>query len=305
MPFFLILAFLFLILHPGTSFAGIKDGLELWFQIVLPTLFPFLILIGLMLSYHVPETVGKWLSPFLPGSLFREAYCFPCMVGLLSGYPSGAKTLNDMVVSGSLSKEEGEWLLCFCNNVSPAFFLNFVFVQKIPVGNLRFVLLLILYLAAFLSSLPFYPRKKKANSPEVPDPSAGPQISPAPRKTLDDILTSACEILVKVGCYIMLFSLLCRIAGQYLAAFPLLKLLFTGCLEITNGIASLQSLPAEHPLLLPLAMAFCGFGGLSALFQSFSVVQAAKLSKTKYAISKLLNMALCTLFTFLLIFHTL
>lgn len=294
MPLLLILSFLFLILHPTVSFSGIRDGLELWFRIVLPTLFPFLILIGLMMSYQVPERISRLLSPLLQKTPFREEYLFPCMVGLLSGYPSGAKTLNDLVASRCLSRQEGEWLFCFCNNVSPAFFLNYVFVQSIPVGNLRFLLLFFLYLAAILASLPFRPDRRSLHSQPAPKPSSKPKLM------LDEIFMNTCEILVKTGCYIMVFSLLCQIAALYLEPYPYPNMILAGCLEITNGISALSHLPSGHPFLLPASMAFCGFGGLSAMLQSFSVVKASGLSKKKYALSKLLNTAYCILFALIL-----
>lgn len=315
MPLLLVLSFLFLILHPAVAFSGIGDGLELWFRIVLPTLFPFLILIGLMMSYQVPERISRLLSPLLQKTPFREEYLFPCMVGLLSGYPSGAKTLNDLVASRCLSRQEGEWLFCFCNNVSPAFFLNYVFVQSIPVGNLRFLLLFFLYLAAILASLPFRPNKrpeKKTKAFAGDDHSAqsgslrslhfqpAPKSSPGPKLMLDEIFMNTCEILVKTGCYIMVFSLLCQIAALYLEPYPYPNMVLAGCLEITNGISALSHLPSGHPFLLPASMAFCGFGGLSAMLQSFSVVKTSGLSKKKYALSKLLNTAYCILFALIL-----
>ncbi|MEG2775123.1 MAG: transporter, partial [Acetivibrio sp.] len=64
MTFFLLLVcFGFLILFPSTSFEGAKNGLLLWFQIVLPTLFPFLVITNLMESL-LPIASGRVYALF-------------------------------------------------------------------------------------------------------------------------------------------------------------------------------------------------------------------------------------------------
>ena len=52
------------------------------------------------------------------------AYVF--LLGLLTGYPMGAKLTADLYYAGKISRQEAEYLLTFCNNPSPAFLITYV-----------------------------------------------------------------------------------------------------------------------------------------------------------------------------------
>ena len=43
----------------------------------------------------------------------------------------GAKVTADLVREQHISKEEGTYLLGFCNNVSPSFFINYICLKKL------------------------------------------------------------------------------------------------------------------------------------------------------------------------------
>ena len=51
---------------------------------------------------------------------------FAFVIGLISGYPVGAKIVSEFREKGLVSKDEGERLLCFTNNSGPLFILSSV-----------------------------------------------------------------------------------------------------------------------------------------------------------------------------------
>lgn len=262
----LICCFAFLILFPGTAFDGAQNGLLLWFEIVLPTLFPFLVITNLMETL-LPITSGRIYAIF---------------TGFLSGYPIGAKSCNYVVSTGKTSKKEGQFLLSFCNNASPAFLLNYCFIRCLNVGTNRFLLLFILYLSAFLSALIICPKKKKDTSlyttsitRDVPSPS------------FDTILMKSFEIITKIGGYIILFSLFANIIKVHLPIAQLYKTLLCGIFELTTGMNLLLSSTLSRQTVLLIGMFIASFGGLSALFQTKSVLKDSGLSIKTYGLLKL------------------
>ena len=131
---FTLFCLLLLFLFPAASFEGAKRGLLLWFNIVLPTLLPFLIFSNLCVQLNITKTFSVFLYPVLKHIMpISPNGCYPIAIGMLSGYPMGAKACADMTSSGKISPAEGQFLLSFCNNASPMFLLNYLFLQSLHI----------------------------------------------------------------------------------------------------------------------------------------------------------------------------
>lgn len=57
----------------------------------------------------------------------------------------GAKTTADLVRQGHLTREEGTYLLGFCNNVSPAFFMNYICMHALGYHQIPWKIVLLFY----------------------------------------------------------------------------------------------------------------------------------------------------------------
>ena len=101
---------------------AVRDGVQLCLTSVIPALFPFFAVSSLLVALGAAEAAGRALArPF--GRLFRcgGAGCAALLLGLVGGYPVGARTAAELVRRGELSPAEGARLLTFCNNAGPAF----------------------------------------------------------------------------------------------------------------------------------------------------------------------------------------
>ena len=152
----LLILFFFLLFFPRQTLEASKSGLLLWFDSILPTLLPFLIVSGLILKTSLSDYFQKYLGPAFR-RLFHcsdsGAFCLLC--GLLCGYPVGARLIALQLQEDQLSLEEGQYLLSFCNQTSPAFISSYVVMQKFQDSTLLFPTLLILYTSSFLCSFLF------------------------------------------------------------------------------------------------------------------------------------------------------
>ena len=152
---------LLLFTRPDVIASGCSLGLTLWYTAVLPSLLPFMILSGLLIRTGLFRYLNSVYAPFL-GRLFSisDEGCYAVLLGFLCGFPMGAKVIADLVQEGRISPEEGSYLLGFCNNVSPAFFLNYVCLQKLGYSSVPWKLVFLFYAIAVCHSLslrPFYP----------------------------------------------------------------------------------------------------------------------------------------------------
>ena len=284
MVLFLFLAMLFL---PKTVFSGAADGLLLWFQVVFPTLFPFMLVSGLMLAGGGLNLVSRIFGG-LSSRLFATSSngAFAVIAGFLCGYPMGAKISADLVRTGNITHEEGTYLLSFCNNTSPVFIMNFIVWKTLGRNELMMPTLLILMLVpAFLSIIfrKFYLKGQNF----FPCPDTGKKsYSRLDFSTLDTCMMNSFESIVKVGGYIILFSVLITLLDELPGNHPLI-LAVSPLLEVTNGIIMLNTSIDNFSLCYPAVLALTSFGGLCSVAQTQCMLQGTGIKMLPYIAEKL------------------
>ena len=127
MMFLLCGGILLFVLFPEVVNRGAKTGLLLWFHTVLPALLPFMILSTFMVKENITGVVSRVAAPVFC-RLFgvSRAGCYPVVIGLLSGYPVGARTVAQVYKQGLISRGEAQYILSFCNNASPMFVMEYI-----------------------------------------------------------------------------------------------------------------------------------------------------------------------------------
>ena len=101
-------------------------ALQLWFEKMIPSLFPFMVLSGLIVRLNLGRDISLPAYPLL-GRLYRisRTMCTTLITGFLFGFPLGAKTIAEQYSLGQLSREQAQYLLSFCNNIGPVYLLSF------------------------------------------------------------------------------------------------------------------------------------------------------------------------------------
>ena len=207
-----------LVLFSKTNLTAAKDGLILWATAVVPSLFPFFASTELLSYTSVIKYLGKWLNPIMrplfnvPG---EGAFAF--LMGLISGYPVGAKIASNFRKNNICTKNECERLLSFTNNSGPLFIIG-------TVGILMYrntIIGILLFITHILSSLSvgflfrFWKKneiiseknvyKQKSNNPQL----SAPQISDLGKILTESISSSIHSILIigRFCCYIFIYYL--------------------------------------------------------------------------------------------------
>ncbi len=284
----IVLLFMIMLLSPKAVFAGASEGLLLWFQIILPTLFPFLLITNLLLATGTMHLINAAFGTILT-HIFRVSQngSFAVVTGFLCGYPMGAKTAADLTAAGYISKEEGRYLLSFCNNTSPVFILNYVVWKTLGNDTLLVPTLVILMLSPVLVS--FFTRKALLKQKQYTFANlkeSGFTKSNWSFQDIDDCIMDSFETLVKVGGYIILFSVLLSLFKALPATIPALSALLP-LLEVTNGLALLREMRLPLKLFYPAVLGLTSFGGFCAAAQTQCMVQKAGLPLLPYIAEKL------------------
>lgn len=295
--FFLIGLFLLMLFSPETVATGAANGLLLWYRQVLPVLFPFLLITGLLIRTESISLINHALFPILKPFLgISEKASFSVVCGFLCGFPVGAKSCSDLTDKGEISSAEGEYLLSFCNNVSPAFLTGYVAVQSLKQPEMAQICLLFPILAALCCSFLFrrwyLPRNPFAVVEEQADPRQFLPFSEA----LDESILSACDSITKIGGYMIVFSVLISFMAELSFQNFFWKLLLLPGVELTGGIRMLCQLDLTSELRFLLIMAHCSFGGVCALFQTKCMIRSQNWSFPRYIAEKLITAMVTSLF---------
>lgn len=303
---------IFLLLrYPALSLQYALAGLQLWFEKMIPTLLPFMILSGILIHMNLTEGFVRLFHPilhFLYGTTPNGSYTL--LMGFLCGFPMGARIAGELCRTGRLQTEEGNLLLAFCNNIGPIYFLSFVVstlslekplmpflvMYGVPLIYGLFVMRMPLLfhrsdgLSAARTSSHFYRLTKSINS-ELSATESFPQIPQAEGllAATDHAVVSGLTGIAKLGGYMVFFNLLNILFVPFTRLPATLLQAYYCILEITGGIARCGSL---HPYLV---LVMLPFGGLSCIAQTYSMIGDTKLSIRAYLFHKLAQTALTAL----------
>lgn len=317
-----------LVLFSRTNLTAAKNGLILWATAVVPSLFPFFVA-NEMLSYtNVVSFLGKWLTPIMrplfgvPG---EAAYAF--IMGLISGYPVGAKIVSNFIEQEICTKEEAERMLAFTNNSGPLFIIGTVGISlfgNTTIGILLFITHVLACISVGIILNLFATKKRKPASSKVNQShfctkSLNSQSSNPSFSSLGEILGNSIKnttsTVLMIGGFVVIFSVIISILNQShildglsnifspalsVIGIPngLVKPLLSGIVELTNGVSLVASTPIKTISINIVLCAFLlGFGGISVLLQVFSIVSKCGLSIKKYALGKLLQGVFAAFYT--------
>ena len=277
-------------------------GLKLWFDRMVPTLFPFMILSTLTIRQNLTESLADFLYPFF-GRLYRISkngvYCL--MLGFLCGFPMGARTIGEMYGQGKITRKEASFLLAFCNNIGPVYYISFF----LPVTGLTKPSRMPFFLFGMYGIPLLYGllirRFYKNNIADEAAAHTGEKNAESFQESLDHAMESAITGITTLGGYMILCNLLNLYPYAVAKLFSLkgnaFLMAFTNCLfEITSGLSRLgESAPLCSLILLPL-------GGLSCLAQTKSMIKHTDLSMRSYLFHKIIQTLLTAGYYFLLRF---
>jgi sporulation integral membrane protein YlbJ len=323
----IILAFtICLIFYSNSNLNAAKSGLWLWANSVLPSLFPFFIATELLYQTNIINILGKIFNKFMkPIFNIPGEGSFALIMGIISGYPTGAKIAANFRKDGTCSKTECERLLSFTNNSGPLFIIGTVGISLFGSTSIGLLLFFTHILACLTVGFlfKFYKPHSKEITVQPSNKFHHTKTSNINLQNLGEIIgnsiTNSISTILMIGGFIVLFSVIISILKTskilYLLALtiqPILDFfniptsfatpLLTGILEITNGISAISAIHIKQISINIIFTAFLlGFGGISVLLQVFSIIAKTDLSIKPYIIGKFLHGIFAAFYTFLLI----
>ena len=254
----LIVLFL-LILDSKTGIIGAADGIALCLKTVLPSIFPFLILSGVINRTLIGKRIPLLSTILRPcGIPIGAEYIF--ILGFLGGYPLGAKCVYEAHKYGNLSSKDAKRMLGFCNNAGPSFIFG-ILGSIFNDIRLAWLLWLVHILSAWIVG---YILSKK--------PDSAISMHDQVPFSLSEIVQSSVRTIGYICAWIVLFRVIITYLSKWLFSYipAELSVLLTGILELANGCCNLEYLVDESSKFI-IASVILAFGGVSVAMQTKSI----------------------------------
>lgn len=301
----LLAAALALITLPQETGEAAREGLTLCYHVVIPSLFPFFILSSLLVELGLASALGRALEKIMrPLFGVGGAGASALALGLVGGYPVGARTTLELYQIRQCSREEAERLLCFCNNCGPAFLLGVVGTGVFQDPAAGLLLCAVHIASALLTGTLFRLIRPIAKGQKRAHPAPVVRTASAPAAFTGSIkgaFSSTLNICAFVVCFTVIIRLLtatgvllrlAALLGGLLAPLGFspdwaLRLL-GGMLELTTGVTALAG-TGRLAGRMALASFLLGWGGLSVHCQTAALLEGSGLRMGGYLAGKLLH----------------
>lgn len=282
-------------------------------ELILPSLFPFLVLSNLIIGMGYARALGKVCAPLMRRLFNLSGACAgPFLMGIIGGYPIGAKSAVALYESGQCTRGECERMLSFCNNSGPAFILGVVGSGIFSSSKAGILLYAAHVLASVTVGILFRSYKKDENAALTERrPVLYEQACFA--SVFTSSVTHALASIGNISAFVIFFAVAADLlfSSGILSSFvravawllsPLgipqssIERIAVGFLEMTSGLGGLSGAVGNVGAQLSMAAFMLGWAGVSVHCQVLSFLDAGGLSLKPYILGKLLHGVISALY---------
>lgn len=294
----LFFSFTLMLRRADVAASCMQKGLSLCARTIIPSLFPFLVISELLVASGVGEWIARPLERPL-GKIFglSQAGCSALVLGLLCGFPVGARCAILSYQKGNLSRDECERVLACASIPSLAFLISTVGTTLWKNVTFGIFLYFSTVFSAILSGILLYVLKKRRKSEEWKPPQSMPPKIHFTAGMLTSAIKNATLNTLLICAYVVFFSTLTGAVELVLERFSASEITHTilsATLELSGGVSAAAEL-RNRQLAAILTGATIGWSGISVHCQMLSLCDGTDLSIRPYIKAKLVQAILCAL----------
>ena len=305
-----------LVLYSKNNLQSAKEGLNLWWNNVVPSLFPFFVATELLCSTNIISIIGRFLEKPVKFSFNVPGEgAIAVIMGIISGYPTGAKIVSNFKEEGICNKEEAERLIAFTNNSGPLFILGTVGIGLFKSVKIGYILLFVHIISCILVGIIFRNWKKSKVSFHSSSFSRKDEKNVSIRdlgEILGEAIRKSIGTILNIGGFVVVFSVIISILNSS-GFFNIVGMIcgflkipedigvsvVSGIIELTNGVKNISLIFSNNSIwVLSFTSFLLGFGGISVLLQVFSIISREGISIKSYFLGKVLQGAIAGIITF-------
>lgn len=320
-----------LMIFPKEALEASIRGMQMWWEVVFPSLLPFFIVSELLIGFGVVSLIGALLEPLMR-PLFRVPGVggFVWAMGLASGYPAGAKLTARLRQEKKLTKIEAERLVSFTNSSNPLFIFGAIAVGFFHDATLGLLLALSHYFGNIVVGIMMRfhghnQEREMSNNASSKGPKHAFKLLHEERirdgrpigQLLGDAVQSSVRTLLMIGGFVILFSVLNKILSligitSILASFFSIILTFlqlpsdlslpliSGIFEITLGAQMASEVDTTLLEKVIVTSFFLAFSGFSVQAQVASILAETDIRFKPFFIARLFHGLFAAIFALVL-----
>lgn len=284
-----------ILIFPDETSAGAKNGLEFCAGVLVPSLFPFMVISSFIIESGICSLFEKPFSKII-GYLFNlPGICTSTIImSLIGGYPVGARCIRSLYEKGLITEKETQKMSYFCVCSGPGFLITFVGATLYKNKNIGIILLC----ASVISVLILGIIIGLCNKNKIIDNNVTflkPKLSDF-SQSLAKSATDASRGVIEMCALVVFFSVFIKFGEMIITDQSLLK----GFYILTEVTTAVNNLYQNTPVYI-VAFAL-GFGGLCVHFQVFQGLKDIKISKLLFFLFRIIQGILTVLFTNVLLY---
>ena len=280
--------FIFIFVYQDDVKNVISFSISLWKDNLFPSMYPFLLLSDLLINYDFVDLLAS-----LMGNIIKKVFnvpkesCYAIIISMLSGFPSGAKYVNDLLTSSKINVSDANYLIMFTHFPNPLFVVSFVGNYILSNKKLGYVIFFSIVISNFIIALIFRP--KTNNHENCLNLNVK---TPCKKDFVKSFLSSSLKsfkILVNM-LGIVMFSLILTTVLFNLFSFNIyIKVFLSSLIEMTNGIYFLSSINMDIVLKCALLSLIISFSGISVHMQVKSVILDSGIKYKNFLLSRIIG----------------
>ena len=254
----------------ATTYAA--TGLTLWFDNMVPALFPFMVISSLIIRLDIAPYIVSFLHPILKLIFRTNLYCeYAIVMGFLCGFPMGARVTAELLQKNKITQQEAEFLIAFNNNIGPVYFTG-IAIPLLQINRVSPYLFGMYGIPLLYGALLRYTKYRNMYQLNTNSIESNDTITPF-WEAIDESIHGAVNSILMLCGYMILFNTL-NLLPHFMV--PKWQPILAPMLEITGGLTMLENqIPAYSLCMLH-------FGGFSCIAQTNSMLRNTGLSLGKY-----------------------
>lgn len=295
-----------LMFFPSLCSDGVKTGIDCCMEMLIPSLFPFMVLSSFFMRSGASGLAGRIIgAPICAVSYLPRCCAAAILLSFTGGFPVGAKCISILYEQGSISRREAERMSLYCVCSGPAFLITAIgamMLHNTAAG-------VILYASQLISGIVICAaagiaarlKKESVSSEKQSNKQSG-----SPSDSFVEAVADGTNAAIAMCALVLVFSVITSVLSGTGAAdtvsailhsagmpsylsdslLPIILEVSTGCQRVMSGGAPLWVFSAA-----------VGFGGLCVHFQIFSFLAKVRISKLKYLLFRVINAVLSSVAT--------
>lgn len=274
----LVTLFILLIIYLFNTDLVIKviiDYTELFLTKFFPVSFIFLLLSNLLINYNYIQVIQRLFK-------IKSNYIFVYIISLISGFPSGAYYINELLKKDLINNDDANRMIMFCHFPNPLFVLNSLGY----VTNKRVALLVLLsiYISNLLMLI-FLNRNNSTSSYKIniPDDFS---------LELKNSIIKSCKLLINIyGISVFFILILSFIIKSINNTF--MYVFINGLFDLTKGVYSVVLINNIFIRTLFIIF-FISFGSISIHLQTKSILSDTNIKYKNFIIGRIIGYIIST-----------